>query len=572
VNLAHLRTLVWLRSRLSRNQFVRGKAWVGVVSILLQVLLAIGAVVLAAGGFLAGLLVLDDTPRWVLWALWGGMLAVFLFFWMISVLSEVQRSESIDVRRLLHLPVSLRQVFVMNYLASLYTPSLVLAVPLSGALALGLVLGRGGHMAWLFPVLAAFFFALSAWTYCLRGWLVNLMVNKRRRRAILMGMTAAVVLMAQLPNIVFNSPFSRKLIRDRTHTAAQAAAPSADAAADVEVRPAAAHARGGFVSVLQVVPLWQLALPLAVCGMALGGLGLHRAYRVTVGFYTAETSSRRTRRKPPAPPDRSPSVPLVQRRLPWASEQVSALATALLRSSLRAPEMRMALLMPVVMALVFGLMLFRSSGSGLPGNFRPLAALGVTAMSALMMSQFTFNMFGLDRDAFRALVLAPAGGRQVLLAKNLALLPFPLAVGTVLILIVAVVLRLSPLAYLASMLQLVSVCLLLCVPGNFASTRVPFRLPAAGMGKPKVPGHTVLIILLCQLTIPVILVPAALPPLLGIALSFVSPLAGHVLNLVGSAGVFLVAVLVYRLVLPSAGRYFDGRAVDILKTVTSEVE
>ena len=42
-----------------------------------------------------------------------------LFFSLIAVLSELQRSESIDLTRLLHLPIGLKHVFVFNYLVSL---------------------------------------------------------------------------------------------------------------------------------------------------------------------------------------------------------------------------------------------------------------------------------------------------------------------------------------------------------------------------------------------------------------------------------------------------------------------
>ena len=36
----------------------------------------------------------------------------------------------------------------------------------------------------LLPLVLGFVFMVTAWTYCVRGWLAALMVNKRRRRAI----------------------------------------------------------------------------------------------------------------------------------------------------------------------------------------------------------------------------------------------------------------------------------------------------------------------------------------------------------------------------------------------------
>lgn len=556
MSLAHLRTLVWLRSRIARNQFTRGKTWVAVLGIIMRVFLAIGAVALSVGGFLVGLLLLDEAPRWVLWAVWGGTTMMFLFLWMITVLSEVQRSEAIDIRRLMHLPVSLQQIFIINYFASLFTPSLILAVPASGALALGLVLSRGPHMAWLLAVLFAFFFVLTAWTYCLRGWLVNLMTNKRRRRAIIMGMTAAVILVGQLPNVVFNSPLSRKYLRNQGRQAADA----------VERVPLAVTR---ILAAVQAVPLWKIALPLAATGTALGGLGLLRAYRVTVSFYTA-ASTRRPRKRRRAEAGRRARRSMVLRRLPFAPEPVSAMAMAFLRSNLRAPEIRMALLMPVVMGLIFGMVFLGRSGGNMPEAFKALPTLGVMALSALALSQFIFNIFGFDREAFRTLLLLPTDGRRMLLAKNLSLLPFPMGIGGLLLVLVTLLLRLPPWTFLASALQLLATCLLLCIPGNFASTRVPFRLPGATMHRPKVPTPVILLVLLFQLTIPVILLPVAIPPLLGMVVTMYHPLPGELVNLAGSTGVLLVAMFVYGLTLAPAGRYFQNRSLDILKAVTEE--
>src|SRR5438093_1071852 len=66
---------------------------------------------------------------------------------------------------------------------------------------------RGGGLSAVLTMLAVvtgFVFMITAWTYCLRGWLVSLMVNKRRRRSILMGVTLAAILLGQLPNLYFN--------------------------------------------------------------------------------------------------------------------------------------------------------------------------------------------------------------------------------------------------------------------------------------------------------------------------------------------------------------------------------
>ena len=64
-------------------------------------------------------------------------------------------------------------------------------------------------------VFLGFIFAVTAWTYCLRGWLAALMVNKRRRRAVLVWITIAFVLVAQTPNFIFNSRYFRNWVHPK---------------------------------------------------------------------------------------------------------------------------------------------------------------------------------------------------------------------------------------------------------------------------------------------------------------------------------------------------------------------
>ena len=45
----------------------------------------------------------------------------------------------------------------------------------------------------LFPLVFSFIFMVSAWTYCLRGWLITLMVNPRRRRNVLAIVTGSMI-------------------------------------------------------------------------------------------------------------------------------------------------------------------------------------------------------------------------------------------------------------------------------------------------------------------------------------------------------------------------------------------
>ena len=49
-------------------------------------------------------------------------------------------------------------------------------------------------MVLLVPLALGIVFMITAWTYCLRGWLAALMVNKRRRRTVIVWVTIVFVL------------------------------------------------------------------------------------------------------------------------------------------------------------------------------------------------------------------------------------------------------------------------------------------------------------------------------------------------------------------------------------------
>ena len=205
MNWAQLRAMLWLRWRLTRNQWRRGGQLNAVITLVAgdpRPGPGRGRRHRRRGRRRAGLVQGVAAGR----SCWCGTdsSCVFLFFWTMGIVTELQRSEIIDLSRLLHLPVSLRDVFLLNYLASHFSLSLAMVLPAMLGLAVGLVLGRGPAMVLLFPLVFGFFFMITAWTYCLRGWLAALMVNKRRRRAIIMGITMAFVLLAQLPNLMTN--------------------------------------------------------------------------------------------------------------------------------------------------------------------------------------------------------------------------------------------------------------------------------------------------------------------------------------------------------------------------------
>jgi hypothetical protein len=93
----------------------------------------------------------------VILGVWDGTIGAFLLFWIIGIVSEIQRSEAIDISKMLHLPVSMRGIFFVNYLASHVTASIIVFVPWMLGLSIGLAAGRGWAMLWMSPVLGFIF-------------------------------------------------------------------------------------------------------------------------------------------------------------------------------------------------------------------------------------------------------------------------------------------------------------------------------------------------------------------------------------------------------------------------------
>jgi hypothetical protein len=232
----------------------------------------------------------------------------------------------------------------------------------------------------------------------------------------------------------------------------------------------------------------------------------------------------------------------------------------------------MALVIPIVVLLVLGSLHMSRRGGPPPEALRPLVMLGIVAFSLFALTQLAANLFGSDRDGFRALVLLPVARWKILLAKNLALLPLSGLAAAALLVILTLVWG-SPVALLlASALQFLSGYLLLSVVGNYTSVRAPFRVAPGSLKPTKTSAKTTVLLFVLYLLFPLAMLPLALP--LGIALlvSTFTPLPFAPLNLVGSALLLIAVGAFYGLSLPPAGRYLQAREREILQLVTSAVE
>ena len=152
MNWEQFRAIFWLRWRLTRNQLKRGGALGAVLGALAVGALVVFAVGAGVGATLAGALAMKGVSATVVMYVWDGVVFVVLFFSFLGVLTELQRSESIDLARLLHLPISLNQVFVFNYLVSLVSLGTVIGLAVMLGLAMGLTISRGPQFLLAMPL------------------------------------------------------------------------------------------------------------------------------------------------------------------------------------------------------------------------------------------------------------------------------------------------------------------------------------------------------------------------------------------------------------------------------------
>lgn len=584
MNWSQLKTILWLRWRLTRNQLFRGSSLGGALLIVLAFICASTIVAICAATSFAGYVALRTVKPEMLWAVWAAAALVFLFVWMLGLMIELQRSETIDLQRLMHLPVRLGQVFVINYVASHATFSLVTLVPAMLGLALGLTFGRGPMFLLLVPLIFSFVFMVTAWTYCLRGWLATLMTNPRRRRTVIMCMTLAFVLIGQAPNIYFNVLHRAK--RPPANETAEARA-KRNAANEADMRKL-----WGQVTAAQkfIPPLWlplgaksaaegnPLPVLLSTLGCAgIGALGLRRAYRSTVKFYHGENGKKSAAAQPetpaaPPPVSKPRHSKLLELRLPAIPEPAAAVAGATLRSMLRAPEVKMAFASSAIVLLVLGGMIFLRTAPKIPDVAKPFAITGAATFTLFMLFQFVANQFGLDRDGFRVLVLSPVNRRHLLLGKNLAIAPATGLFGLLFILILTFWLRIPPLAALAGVFQLATMTLLLITFGNLLSILIPFRIQAGSMKPTKPPFLKMLAMVFCQFFVPVCIAPGAIPPLAEFLWLKADAPAFVPVNLILSVALTAFALTGYWLVLNPLANLYARRELAILKSVTTEEE
>ncbi len=612
MNWEHLKAFVWLRWRLLYNQNRRAGVLNAVITSIAIAAAILGAIPLFIGSYLLGLYAIPKAQPAHLMYAWDAILGVFLFLWMVGLITELQRTDPLSLSKFLHLPVSPNGAFLINYVSSLLRLSLIIFLPVMLAFALALVVVKGVSMLLVLPLVAAFVLMVTALTYQFQGWLAALMSNPRRRRTVIMVTTLTFVLIVQLPQLLnFLRPWrppadpSVRMMKELEQLKHDAEAKRIDVIeTNRRQQEIFARQREGigrnirenqeqlerttrFVNMVLPVgwlPLGVMtaaegsALPslLGLLGMTLiGTASLYRAYRTTIGMFQGVSTSRKGRPAPvrklaQAATGAQPRTGLLEMRLPGVSEPVSAIALAGFRSLLRAPEAKMMLLSPIIMSVIFGSMLWRS-GAGMPQWLRPIVGMGGMAFVLLGVVQMMSNQFGFDRDGFRVFVFSSARRRDILIGKNLSFAPLVLSMSVLVLVALQVV---SPLRwdhFLAMIPQYVSMFLLFCLLMNFLSIYGPVYV-AAGSIKPTNPKFTTILLQMVTfsfffpITQGLLLIPLGIEQLL----EFTGHGAGLPICLLLTLIECALVAVVYYFCSEGLGNLLQSREQRILEIVTSK--
>ncbi|MBP85274.1 MAG: hypothetical protein CMJ64_00930 [Planctomycetaceae bacterium] len=615
----HLKTILWLRWRMSKNQWRRAGALNAILMAGFVVVALISSVFAFFLGIAGGVFGLAEAEPDLLMFVWDVIILAFLVAWAFGLITELQRSELLSLDKLLHYPLSLSGAFTLNYLTSLFSLTVAVALPGMLGLSIGMVWNHGAPMLLLFPLVLSFFLMVTGVTYQFRGWLATLMENKRRRRAIMMSFTLGVILLTQIPNVV-NMGFmgsrnrhrreetqrsNERLIEQTAELNRRLASGDVDVADNArlmkelqeeaekerqEKRSAArAQVYNGFIHYVvlanQILPMTWLAYGtrqaalgslwpglLGLVGMTLiGTASLWRAHRTTMCFYTGHYSKRGRKKKVKRTEAAKPAW-LLEQHLPIVNEHVSGVALVAFRSLLRAPESKMALIMPLVMLLIYIPMIAFGDIPKLPSIAAPFIALGVLMLTIFGATQLVVNVFALDRSGFRAYVLMPVPRKDILLGKNLAVVPF---VGSITALILLATHIMVPLTFthaVATILQCLPAYLLLCMMGNLSSILMPM---AMSMGTMKA-AQPKLVVALVQgfvmMLSPLSLAPAFAAVLAEVWLAESFRIREVPIYLVVTLVELVVVAWVYRRVIAAQAHMLQKREPRILEIVTANVE
>ena len=129
MNLHHFLAIVRMRWQMAKNRFSKSSLSNRVFTTIFFALAAIGSLGIFLFAISGGNRLLTSVQPDNMVYVWDAVVVAFLFGWSMSLMIELQQSEMMSLKNLLHLPISLRGAFLLNYSSSLASLVLILFLP-----------------------------------------------------------------------------------------------------------------------------------------------------------------------------------------------------------------------------------------------------------------------------------------------------------------------------------------------------------------------------------------------------------------------------------------------------------
>jgi len=553
--------------KLSRRRWERQSPLLGGIAVVLMVLGVATAIGALFAAFLLGVAFLPGVSGMGVLYTWDVVLVGFLVAWLFGLLINVQLGgESITLTKLLHTPISPAGAFLLNFLGSLVRVSMVIFLSIMLGLTAASVVVFGPESLMLVPLVLAIVTMVGALTYQFQSWLARLIANKRRRSTVVAVAVLGFVVLANIPNILFNvvGPQFDVVWEDRWTVIANL------------VFPPGWVALGAWTASQD--QLWPCAL--AIIGLfGIAALSLRRSYgKMLASLALDEGSSDRARTLPPPrdaaasrkaakPAELRDPNPLVERLVGRLPEQSRAVAWVSMRLWMRSPQGKLVILSPLFVVVLLFLVFPPMDMGGYLDYYLAMLMIGIVITMAFNLFA---NLFGQDGNGFRAVVIVGASPRNLILGKNLALAPFVLVIAGVAVGILQWISPL-PLAHLlAHVVQVVILFLVGCLLGNSFSIRNPWPMSSTSVSM----RNSSASMFLATILILIIYLLMPLPPMLALAIERAVHEAGVVIPVYLVFTILELALVywIYGWILKGQGRLLEERIHRVLDRVTEPVD
>jgi hypothetical protein len=540
---------------------------------------------------------------------WNALCGVFAFFWIIGLANEMIRGDAFSLQRLMHLPIPPESVFAFNFLLTWINLPILFFLASGLGLALGSCLIEGFVGLWRVVPVMSMALMVAALTSHLQGKIIVWISNPKTRKLLL----TIVPILLSVIGVAFS--MSSFLIR----RIGQGGVFLYWTQVLDSVCPFFWLA--DIFSGMSLLGRWSLVwLP---CMWLISAWSLKANYRMTRLYYQngfdTDMVSRKNRARDSSGNSstlgtstlQSDSLRWTERTLPGLGQQASAIAAITWTLFWRSPQVKLAMLLPLLQPL-FLVLIFSQKPWAQPPKVQPPSPpvarvsedpntltvekspqantpdryqfssgtqyqgfylLAFTVFSTFLGSSFASNIFGFDRSGFRFWVLSSLPRSEILRGRNWMFGVMILAIGLVAMIGTNLLWKYSWLRVLEALAAFFAYLPLYMVLSNIISILAPFPLAAQGFQPKEFHWKSVVLNLALSTLIPILMGLCSVPWAIELGMNLAIPASQKL-----PIALLLMPLLVgcswwiYERFLEIVGNLLQSREKELLAIVTSHVE